>query len=180
MEIYPHHFSSTLLLASLLLFLDVHLSGYGSTNYMAFLSPVEPFFRWLPGLNAYNIDNCDLAICGSQLTNIFHGLFGVMLLLLTSFFAASFLIAWYLFVSSSGYIVLALVWEYWELKTGVTICRPGDFPNVVFACAACTKIILDTVADIGYGFIWMLITGAFLVILDRHYSRIEDEVKEIV
>lgn len=178
MEIYPHHFSSTLTISSILLFLHVHFSGYGATKYLSFLTGLEQVMQWLPGENAYNLPiSCGLPICGYPLTNFFHGLAGANILLLTAFFAADFLIAWYLCLTTNGFVAIALTWEFWELLTGITICRPGDFPNAILACAACEQMISDTVRDIACGFNGILIMAAFLVILDRHYSKTESSMK---
>jgi len=152
-----------------LLPLHIHFSGYGLTKYLSFMDWLRPAMAWVPGMNAYNVlSNCGLPLCGYPLTNLFHGLAGGLIALTVSLLFVTFNLGWYVALSSNSVFGIVIGWEQYEVVTKITRCLPSDFGSVAQVCAEMNRLLADTVADVGAGYVGAILTLAVLWFVDRH------------
>jgi hypothetical protein len=154
----------------LILLIHFHWSGYGFTNYLQGTEFLRPLLGWLPGANAYNtIENCGLPICGYPLTWLLHGV-GLFLVGITLNLGFKDSNPWKEGLLTSLVIWVAIIWEKWELLTGVTILRPELFGTIAQATNEGIRLLNDTVNDILFGGVFLTSFLITIVLLDRHFG----------
>ena len=153
------------------IFLHLHWSGYGLTNYLAVVDWLHPLMQNVPGMNAYNIPAaCGLSICGYPLTNLMHGM-ALVVVFLTIDLASKDLNVWKAgLIAFVGTIGFAVGWEKWELTKGVTILKPELFGSIEQLATEAMRLLNDTVDDILVGLIFLVVTMIIVMALDKCFN----------